>query len=120
MLGSLILCFRVPIDNPVPPSVFMFMTSFCLEVMIVFLQYLVGMSSFELWGSDSVSEDTGLAVEDFRSTSARASSTDVTSISPCVCSLFGVSFGGNLTVVSYLLSVASKTQPNVTILPRDG
>jgi len=72
--------------------------------------------SSELWGADSVSEDTGLAAEECRVASSRASSRDVTSISPCVRSCSGCSSGGDPAVVSYSLGVAFKTRPNVTIL----
>jgi len=53
-----------------------------------------------------VSEDTGLAVEECRAASSRASSRDVTSISPCVRSCSGFSSGGNPAVVSCSLGVA--------------
>ena len=63
MLGSRILGFRVPIDKPVPSSLLHVSPSFCLEVMMVFLRVLVGVSSSELCGSGSESEDTGLGTE---------------------------------------------------------
>jgi len=75
---------------------------------MVFLRVLVGVSSSEFWGSCSESEDTGLAVEEYRAASAKASLRDVTSIPPCVRSFSGVSFGGNAAVVHCLLSVASR------------
>ena len=53
-----------------------------------------------------MSEDTGLAVEEYRVASSRASSRDVTSISPCVRSCSGFSSGGNPAVVSRSLGVA--------------
>jgi len=63
MLGFRILGFRVPVDKPVPSFLLDVAPSFCLEVMMVFLRVLVGVSSSELWGSCSESEDTGHAVE---------------------------------------------------------
>jgi len=48
VLGSLILGFRVPIEKPVPSALLDVSSSFCLEVMMVFLQVLVGVSSSEL------------------------------------------------------------------------
>jgi len=75
--------------------------------MIVFLGVLVGVSSSEIWGSCSESEDTGLAVEEYLAASAKASLKEVMSIPPCVRSSSGVPFGGNAAVFSCLLSVAS-------------
>jgi len=98
VLGSRILGLRVLVDKPVPSALLDVYPSFCLEVIIVFLQVLVGVSSSEFWGSCSESEDTGLAVEKYRAASAKASLRDVTSIPPCVRSSSGVSFGGNAAV----------------------
>jgi len=53
-----------------------------------------------------VSEDTGLAVEECRVASSKASSKAVTSISSCVRSCSGSGFGGNPAVVSCSLGVA--------------
>ena len=64
MLGSLILGFRVPVNNPVPSSLLDVSASFCLEVMMVYLRVLVGVSSSELCDSGSESEDTGLGTEE--------------------------------------------------------
>jgi len=73
---------------------------------MVFLRVLVGVLSSELWGYDSESEDTGLAVEECWTASSRTSSKDVTSIPPCVRSYPGVSFGGDPAMISCLLSIA--------------
>jgi len=95
-------------DKPVPSSFLDVSPSFCLEVMMVFLRVIAGVSSSEFWGSCSDSEDTGLAVEEYRAASAKASLRDETSIPPCVRSFSGVSFGGNAAVVLCSLGVASR------------
>ena len=82
VLASRILGFRTPHDSPVPSS--SFSTSFCLDVMIVFLLVSTGVSSSELWGAESVFGDTGLALEECCTASARALSNAETSISPSV------------------------------------
>ena len=64
VLGSQILGFRVPVDKPVLSSSLGISSFFCLDVIMVFLWVLVGVSSSELWGSNSESENTGLAVEE--------------------------------------------------------
>jgi len=109
--------FLVPVDNPISSSVLVVATSVGLDVMMGFLRVLVAVSSSELAGSDSVSEDTGLAVEECWTASASASSKDVTSISPSVRLFYGFSFWGNPAVICCSLGVAYKTQPKVTILP---
>ena len=76
----------------------------------------MGVSSSELWGAESVSGDTGLALEECWTASAKASSKVETSISPSVRSRSGGSLGGSSAVAVYSLSVALLTQPNVTIL----
>jgi len=93
---------------PVPSPLLDVSPSVCLEVMMVFLGVLVGVSSSESWGSCSQSEDTGLAVEEYWAASVKASLRDVTSISPSVRSSSGVSFRGNAAVLSCLLRVASR------------
>jgi len=64
VLGSRILGFRVSINEPVPSSFLDISSSFCLEIMMVFLRVLVGVSSSELCGSGSESQDTGLGTEE--------------------------------------------------------
>ena len=64
VLGSRIFGFRVPVDKPVLSSSLGISFAFSLDVIMVFLRVLVGVSSSELWGSNSESEDTGLAVEE--------------------------------------------------------